>query len=104
MSTDSLAEFHRMLMANPELQDQLRGIADGTSFVAKVVALGATHGFHFTPEEVRAEISRAGVSNGNLSDEQLAAVSGGVGQLAGKDYGVGASPSVQLINPQRTGI
>lgn len=98
MSIEALAEFRRVLTGNPELQDQLRGTADEASFVAKVVALGAAQGFCFTQDELRAEISRASVANCELSDEQMAAVSGGIDQLVSKVYGAGASPSPQVFN------
>jgi predicted ribosomally synthesized peptide with nif11-like leader len=78
MSTEAVTEFHRVVLASPELQGQLHGAVNEEAFVAKVIALGAERGYQFTEDEVRAEIARAYAGVRELSEGELAAVSGGL--------------------------
>ncbi|MCH8149644.1 MAG: Nif11-like leader peptide family RiPP precursor [Planctomycetes bacterium] len=70
MSSDDLQEFRRRVQIDSRLHAALkRARAEAT------VAVGASAGFKFTPEEVLASVDEASTE---LSDEQLEAVAGGL--------------------------
>ncbi len=72
MSTEALEQFMTQVEESADLQARI-GEEIGAD---ALVALGADHGCEFTVEDVRATGTVA--SPGELSDEELEAVSGGV--------------------------
>jgi len=70
MSLDDLKNFRRRVQVDSQLHEALkRARAEAT------MAVGASTGFKFTPEAVRASVDEAATE---LSDEQLEAVAGGL--------------------------
>ncbi len=75
MSKQSAIQFLQRLATEPELGRQ-PGQSQGWLEANQVVAMGAALGYSFTPEEL---ISLVGSYPQELSEEELANVSGGIG-------------------------
>lgn len=52
MPADELERFGRLVLADPELQRQLRALPDQAAFVTRVVQLAGERGFALTPGDV----------------------------------------------------
>jgi len=55
---EAFAAFRERVLADAELQEQLRALANPAVFVARTVALGAAHGFAFGEEDVRSAMAQ----------------------------------------------
>jgi predicted ribosomally synthesized peptide with nif11-like leader len=81
MSSDAANQFVNKAMADQALQQEVNAAVAGRDEAAAaeaVVAVGRTHGYEFSAEEVQA--ARAAVKDRRsreLSDEDLQSVSGG---------------------------
>jgi hypothetical protein len=92
MSQSSLQEFLGRIPIDTDLEwDFDRALAMKQGGVAAVVALGARHGYEFTPREFADFVVQAQQVGqvGELSDDDLEAVSGGTAAIVNR-----TSPSV----------
>ena len=81
MSTDSVIRFLKMADENPDLQDRLEGaLGDEENAVAAFLEAAKDHGFEFTADEFLDALTAAGIGekSGELKDEDLEAVAGGL--------------------------
>jgi len=81
MSEKAAAEFVAIAATSPAIREKVR--SEGKSYsderFNQVVTVGAEQGFAFTAEELRSVMSAAEESKeGELTDEQLEAVAGGL--------------------------
>jgi hypothetical protein len=53
------APFHRHVLGDSTLQEELARITERPAFIAQTVALGQAHGFSFLPEDVEAALQAA---------------------------------------------
>lgn len=106
MARQSLDAFYNKVLDDAGLQAKLRGINDADRFVGTMVALGKNEGYEFSPDEVRNAIAEnqaaynRPAAGGELSDEQLEAVSGGAGGAAtraGFEVGGQAVPAINTL-------
>jgi hypothetical protein len=83
MSMENLEKFNAMVVENPALIEGLNASTDETSFAKIAVEIGAANGCEFTEEEalawLKANVYASNHPEGELSDLQLEAVSGGGG-------------------------
>jgi hypothetical protein len=56
---DRLDEFRELVLRDPELQIQLRGITERHVFIERLRQLGAQHGYHFSAEQIEAALAEA---------------------------------------------
>ena len=59
MVESSFEEFRHLVLSDESLQRQLRDETDRLRFVARVVELGASSGFEFTPADVEQAMNTA---------------------------------------------
>jgi predicted ribosomally synthesized peptide with nif11-like leader len=82
MSYDAIGEFFKRAEEDSVLQEGLRAVAEGGADDAcgALTALAVEHGFQFTVEELHdaLEGARRSEGDGELSDDDLEAVAGGV--------------------------
>ncbi|ARV57832.1 hypothetical protein BZZ01_03555 [Nostocales cyanobacterium HT-58-2] len=81
MSRANVENFYQELLKDSALQEQLRTATDRDSTAALAVELGKEKGYGFTLEEAQAyidEINANNVPQGELSDELLESVAGGM--------------------------
>lgn len=94
MSHEAFVEFFTKFLDRPEgeaASAEFDGISDPQAFVSRFVEIGAANGYAFTPEEVvavlQASAARAaqaiGKAEGEMSEDQLSGVVGGVISPAG---------------------
>ena len=77
MSIQSLSRFSEVVDRDPGLRDELGAIRDPKELMRRAVELGAARGFTFSAEELEERLRAVQAAEGELSDEQLGAVSGG---------------------------
>ena len=90
MSKEALEQFMTQVEGSADLQARI-GEEIGAD---ALVALGADHGCEFTVEDVRAAGTAERPKDGELNDEQLEAVSGGV-----SSYHTGGSHGFRVSTP-----
>jgi predicted ribosomally synthesized peptide with nif11-like leader len=76
MSTQAAKQFLDSAVGDPALENRVATAPDRQAFVAAVVEAGREKGFTFTSDEVISVLNEQGA--GELSDEQLANVAGGL--------------------------
>lgn len=79
-----LLEFSRLVAQHPDLQNQFRPASNLELFAELFVSVGWQRGYRFGRGEVVSLLATRRAANDDLSDEQLDAVVGGVGQLDAK--------------------
>jgi predicted ribosomally synthesized peptide with nif11-like leader len=80
MSVESVNQFYQEVMQEPALLEKFQSAPDQESLVNLAVEVGQQKGYSFTAEEVEQALAaqNAASETGELSDEQLEAVSGGI--------------------------
>ncbi|ARV57834.1 hypothetical protein BZZ01_03570 [Nostocales cyanobacterium HT-58-2] len=80
MSRANVEKFYQEFLKDPALQEQLKTATDRNSTAALAVELGKEKGYSFTLEEAQAYIDEinANLPQGELSDELLESVAGGM--------------------------
>ncbi len=74
MSSENVEQFKQFVLANPEIQANLRAVSDQKDFLAQIKQIAKSHNYELTDEELEAELNPGGEE---LSTEQLEAVAGG---------------------------
>lgn len=78
MSESNLNQFIPLVLGDPALQDQLRGLKGTDVFVQTVVRMGEEHGFEFTSDDVQKAMQQhTGKATRDLTDAELAQITGG---------------------------
>jgi Nif11 domain len=113
MSQASYVEYYEQFLARPEnqaLREELESATSREGFNEVALAQGAANGFDFDLEDINlvmyASERKAMEAAGELSDEQLALVTGGMAAFSSSPSGinlgsiqtVGLSPSIPKIN------
>jgi predicted ribosomally synthesized peptide with nif11-like leader len=84
MSTEAVNEFLQKVTEDPQLQEELAKALEAENDRQAVTDLAVKHGYQFTPEELWAEIQNRQSEfeqkqdAGELNEEELEAVAGGV--------------------------
>jgi len=81
VTAGGLLEFSRLVAQDPDLQNQFRPATNLELFAELFVSVGWQRGYRFGRGEVVSLLAARRAANDDLSDEQLNAVVGGVGQL-----------------------
>lgn len=68
MSVDQAMAFIALVGESPGLQAEINGYS-GKGIFARLIALGARHGFHFSEDQYREAV--VALADGELSDEAL---------------------------------
>lgn len=56
--TQQVEQFHKLVLREQRLREQLKQANDRSSFINLVVQLGAAHGYHFTHRDVEIYVDR----------------------------------------------
>jgi predicted ribosomally synthesized peptide with nif11-like leader len=75
MSDSAVIDFLKKVSTNTALQSELKAAAEQQDAIAAIVSIAAKYGCQFTAEEFNAS---QGGSQGNLGEEELNRVSGGI--------------------------
>lgn len=80
MTSTAIEQFQQLVGSSPAIQAQLNAAPDNASFVRLAVQLGAANGYSFSEQEFRTAMAAmtAAPGGGELSDEQLESVAGGL--------------------------
>jgi|SRR5690349_15320972 predicted ribosomally synthesized peptide with nif11-like leader len=77
MSLENLIRFTEAVNTAPALQKELAAIREPRALMRRAVQMAAERGYDFTEEELAARARAVRAREGELNDEELAAVSGG---------------------------
>ncbi|MGD1913914.1 MAG: Nif11-like leader peptide family natural product precursor [Rivularia sp. (in: cyanobacteria)] len=81
MSIDAVNQFLEKVAQDSKIQEELAQVMEAEDHRQAAVELGAKHGFEFTSEELMTEVEKrqqAAIESGQLSEEELEAVAGGI--------------------------
>lgn len=81
MSIDAVNQFLEKVAQDSKIQEELAQVMEAEDHRQAAVELGAKHGFEFTVEELITEVEKrqqAAIESGQLSEEELEAVAGGL--------------------------
>ena len=80
MSKENVNAFSEKVNSNPELLEEVRSIGGN---LGEIVALGLREGFDFSEQDLTAYVSEMDNRQGELTDQELEQVAGGLGAGSG---------------------
>lgn len=79
MAVEDVEKFYsEVLQNNQQLTERLQGLESNESFYQTTAQLGQENGYTFTPGDVETYVRQKKSEMGELSDQELEAVAGGI--------------------------